>query len=79
MFEPSLCRYSARSQMTMDIPLRKTNAGQKSLSFLVQKIWSKINPGIKNSKTSSLMHAYQKNVLLHLQTFKVIQIITTFL
>ena len=37
MFKPSLCRYSTRSQMELDIPLRKTNAGQKSLSFLGQK------------------------------------------
>ena len=34
--------------MVLDIPLRKTNARQKSLSFLGQKIWSKIKPTIKN-------------------------------
>ena len=38
MFKPSLCRYSTRSQMTLDIPLQKTNTGQKSLSFLRPKI-----------------------------------------
>ena len=36
-----LCRYSTRSQMALDIPLRKTNTEQKSLSFLGPKIWSK--------------------------------------
>ena len=27
IFKPSLCRYSTRSQITLDIPLRKTNTG----------------------------------------------------
>ena len=68
MFKPSLCRYSTRSQMALDIPLRKTNTGQKSLSFLGPKIWSKIGPSIKNVRTSSsFMHAIKKNILLHLQ------------
>ena len=66
---PSLCRYSTRSQMTLDIPLRKTNTGQKSLSFLGPKIRSKIGPSIKNVRTSSsFMHAITKNILLHLQS-----------
>ena len=68
MFKPSLCRYSTRSQMALDIPLRKTNTGQKSLSFLGPKIWSKIGPSIQNVRTSSsFMHAIKKNILLHLQ------------
>ena len=46
MLKPSLCRYSTRLQMTLDIALRKTNIGQKSLSFLGSKIWSKINTSI---------------------------------
>ena len=54
--------------MALDIPLRKTNTGQKSLSFLGLKIWSKIGPGIKQVKTSSYFkHAIKKNILLHLQ------------
>ena len=28
--------------MALDIPLRKTNTGQKTLSFLGPKIWSKL-------------------------------------
>ena len=43
-----LCRYSISSQIALDIPLWKTNTGQKSLSLLGPKIWSKINPSIKN-------------------------------
>ena len=54
--------------MALDIPLRKTNAGQKSLSFLGPKMWSKIGPCIKNIRTSSFfMHAIKKDILLHLQ------------
>ena len=41
MFKPLLRRYSTRSQMALDISLWKTNTGQKSLSFLAPKIWSK--------------------------------------
>ena len=68
MFKPSLCRYSKRSQMALDIPLRKKNTGQKSLSFLGLKIWSKIGLSIKNVRTSSsFMHAIKKNILIHLQ------------
>ena len=68
MFKPSLCRYSTRSEMALDIPLWKTNTGQKSLSFLGPEIWSKIDPSIKNVRTLSfLMHALKKNILLHLQ------------
>ena len=44
MVKPSLCRYSTRSQMTLDIPLRKTNLGQESLSFLGPKNMVKNEP-----------------------------------
>ena len=65
MFKLLLCRYSTRSQMVLDIPLRKTNAGQKSSSFLGPKIWSKIGPSIKNVRTSSsFMHAIKKKIFL---------------
>ena len=58
MFNPSLGRYSTRSHMVLGMPLRKTNTGQKSLSLLGPKIWSKIDSIIKNvRKKSSLMHA----------------------
>ena len=42
IFNPSLRRYRTRTQMALDIPLGKTNTGQKSLSFSEPKIWSKI-------------------------------------
>ena len=56
-----------RSQMALDMPLRKTNTGQKSFFFLGPKIWSKTSPYIKNARTSSsFMYAIKKNNLLHL-------------
>ena len=54
VFKPSLCRYNARSEMTLGISLRKINTVQKSLSFLGPKIWSKINRVIKNLKSSAI-------------------------
>ena len=63
MFKPSLCRYSTRSQMVLDVSLRKTNTGQKSLSFLEPKIWFKIGPSFKNVRTlSSYMHVIKKKI-----------------
>ena len=55
--------------MALDIPLQKTNTGQKSLSFLGPKKWSKIGPSINNVRASFsfIMHAVKKNILLHLQ------------
>ena len=53
--------------MTLDIPLRKTNIGQKSLSLLGLKIWFKKGASIKNVRTSSsFIHAVKKNILCHL-------------
>ena len=70
IFKPSLCRYSTRSQITLDIPLQKTNTGQKRLSFLRSNIWSKANSSIKNvKKTPFFTHALKKNILLYLQTY----------
>ena len=61
--------------MALGIPLWEKNKGQKGLSFLGPKIWSKMNPGIKNVRTLPyFMHAIKKNILLHLQ--KLIQVIT---
>ena len=50
IYKPSLWRYSTRAEMALDMPLKKTNTGQKSLSFLGQKIWSKIDPSTLVSK-----------------------------
>ena len=62
MFKPSLCRYSTRSQMTLDMPEQKANTGPKKNTV-------KINPVIKIVKTSSFfMHSLKKSILLHLKT-----------
>ena len=53
IFKPSLCKYSKRSQMAMDLPLQKTKTGQKSLSFLGPKIWSKIGPSLFHMEISA--------------------------
>ena len=67
IFKSLLCRYSTRSQMTLDIALQKTNK-KKSLSLIEPKIWFEINLSCKNVKTlSSFIHAFRK-ILLHLQT-----------
>ena len=46
-FQPSLNRYSTRSQMPLDISLRKPNTGQQALSSLGTKIWTKLAAEIK--------------------------------
>ena len=78
ILKPPLCRYSTRSQMALDILLRKTNTGQKSLSFLGPKIWSKIGPSIKNVRTLPyFMHSFKKKCFTSSE--KLIQVITIFL
>ena len=57
-------RYKTRSQMALDIPLRKTNTGQRALSFLGSKIWTKISHSTKNVKiTASLTHTLKREIL----------------
>ena len=68
MLKFSLCGYSARSQMALDLTLRKWNTVQNGLPFLEPKLWSKVNSSIKNFKTTSFKHALKKSVLLHMQT-----------
>ena len=45
--------------MALDIPLRKTTIGQKSISFLRPKIWSKTNNSLK-AVTTTFTHALKK-------------------
>ena len=46
------------------MPLRKTVLGQKSISFLGPKIWSKINNDLKTVlMTNSFTHTLQKEML----------------
>ena len=49
--------------MALDLPLRKTSAGQQALSFLEPKIWTKINHSTKNVKTTaSFTHTLKREV-----------------
>ena len=58
MFKPLSCRYRTRSKMALEIHLRKTNAGPKGLSFLGQKIWSKIDLGVTYIHTYCLIDIF---------------------
>ena len=50
--------------MALDIPLCRTNKGQKSMSFLGPKIWNKVSSNIKTAETkSSFKHCLKKEIL----------------
>ena len=67
IFTPSFNRCNTRSQMALDIPLRKTVLGQKSISFLGPKTWSKINNDLKTVlTTNSFNHILKKKMLKNL-------------
>ena len=64
IFTPSSNTYNTRSQMALDIPLRKTVLGQKNISFLGPKTWSKVNNDIKTvPTTATFTHALKKHML----------------
>ena len=65
-FTPSFNRYNTRSQVTLDIPLQKTVLGQKRISFLGSKMWSKINNDLKTANDSSFTHTLKKEMLNNL-------------
>ena len=51
----------ARSHMTLEIPLRKSNLDQKSISFLGTLIWNKLSNHLKTLNTdTSFTHSYKK-------------------
>ena len=54
--------------MALDIPLRKTALGQRSISFLGPKIWSKISNDLKTVKTTNCFtHGLKKEILDNLR------------
>ena len=62
MFKPSFLKYSIHFKMPLDIPLWKTNTGQKKLFFFEPKILPKINPrGCSRIPTHS--HLVRKRTL----------------
>ena len=69
MSQPLLNRCNARSQMTLDIPLRKVNTGQQASSFLSLKKCTKISHRPKNAKiTAFFTHNLKKEILSKLCT-----------
>ena len=50
MLQHSFNNYNIRSQVALDIPLRKVNAGQKQAWV---EIWTKISHNMKNVKAKS--------------------------
>ena len=73
IFMPSLDNYNTRSQMALDIPLFRTNKGQKSMPFLGPKIWNKVSSNIKTAATtSSFTHRLKKEILSKLQEWTIL-------
>ena len=53
--------YNTRSHMALEIPLRKSNLGQKSISFMGPWIRNKLSNDLKNlNSESSFTHNYKK-------------------
>ena len=64
MFKPSCKRYNTKLPAGLDMPFRKTNTGQQTLSFLRPKIWTKISHITKKvEKTASLTGVLKIEVL----------------
>ena len=54
--------------MALEIPLRKSNLGQKSISFMRPSVWNKLNDDLTISNTAtSITHNYKKLVLKKLE------------
>ena len=50
--------------MVLEIPLRKSNLGQKSISFMRPYIWNKLSNDLKTLNTAtSFTHDYKTPVL----------------
>ena len=47
LFVPSKNTYNTRSHMALEIPLKKSNFSQKSISFIGSPIWNKLSNNLK--------------------------------
>ena len=57
-----------RSHTALDIPLKKSNTGQKSISYLGPSLWNKLDSGLKIAPSAtSFTHSYKKHVLKDLK------------
>ena len=60
LFVISQSRCNTRSLLASEIPLRKNNLGQESISFIVSSIWNKLSNDLKDlNTTTSLIHGYK--------------------
>ena len=67
LFVPSRNMYNTRSHMALEIPLKKSNLGQKSISFIGPSIWNKLCNNLKVlNTTTSFTHKYKMLVLQNL-------------
>ena len=64
LFVPSKAIYKTRSHMALEIPLRKSNLGQKNISIIRPSIWNKLSNDLNILITViSFTHNYKKLVL----------------
>ena len=64
LFGPSRGTYNTSSHMALEIPSKKSNLGQNSISFIGPSIWNKLSNNLKVlNTTSSFTHNYEKLVL----------------
>ena len=67
LFVPSTNIFKTRSYISLEIPLRKGNLGQKSISFMEPSIWNKLSNEMKILTTSTLvthnLKKLQKNII----------------
>ena len=69
LYLPSRNLYDTRrSHTALDIPLKKSNTGQKSISFLVPSLWNKLDSGLKSAASAiSFTHGFKKQLLKDLR------------
>ena len=62
-FVPSRNVYKTRSHMALEIPLRKSNLGQKSILFMGPSVLNKLTKDLKILNTATLFtHNYYKHL-----------------
>ena len=55
------------TQWVLDIPISRTNEGQKAMSFLSLKIWKKLSSNVAVATTTSLIHGLKNEIPEELQ------------
>ena len=66
LFVPSRNIYKTRLNMALEMPLRKSNLGQKSMSFMAPSIWKKLSNDLKILNTATSF-THRKLVLKKLE------------